>query len=300
MALVERISWPAIIAGAVIALAIQVLLAMLGTGVSASTVDSLANGDWPTASAFGNWLGGMVVRFKLDRAFFSGWMAGRLSGMLRSADGGLHGLLTWAVVLLAMVYLVGTVERSLMSAAAGILGTAATATAIVGAAAAPKIADAAGEQISTAGILVDSLKREAMPLLSQTGKPGLQPDVIAQQAGNEVSDVKQTAGNPVGNDHDFSSLIEQILRRGKGTVSQVDKDAVVNVVVARIGLPRDQASKRVDGWMNTADQSRAKAAQASEQAKQKAREVVDATAKGVSRALLLSFLALAIGALAAF
>jgi hypothetical protein len=300
LTLVKRISWPAIIAGAVIALAIQVLLAMLGTGIGASTVDPLANGDSPSAGAFGIGAAIWWGVSSLIALFFGGWMAGRLSGMPRSADGGLHGLLTWAVSLLATVYLVSSAASSVMSGAAGILGTAATATATVGAAAAPKIADAAGDQMSKAGISVDSLKREAMQLLSQTGKPGLQPGAVAQQAAAAVSDVKQNAGNPVANDQDFSSLIERLLKSGKDTVSQVDKDAVINVVVARTGLSREEATKRVDGWMNTADQARVKAAQVADQAKQKAREVADATAKGVSRAMLLGFLALALGALVAF
>ena len=58
--------------------------------------------------------------------------------MPRSADGGLHGLLAWALLLLATVYLVSTAASSLMSGVAGVLGTAATATATVGTAAALK------------------------------------------------------------------------------------------------------------------------------------------------------------------
>ncbi len=298
--LAKRISWPAIIAGAVIALAVQMLLAMLGTGIGASTVDPLVNGESPSAGAFGIGAALWWGISSLVALFFGGWIAGRLSGMQRATDGGLHGLLTWALSLLATVYLVSTAASSLMSGVAGVLGTAASATATVGAAAAPKIADAAGEQMNKAGISLDSLKRDAMQLLSQTGKPGLQPGAIAQQAETAVSDVKQTAANPVVNDQDFSSMIERILKGGKDTASQVDKDAVVNVVVARTGLSRDDATKRVEGWIAAADQARAKAAQAAEQAKQKAREVADATAKGVSRAMLLGFLALALGALAAF
>lgn len=278
---VRRISWPAIIAGAVIALAIQFLLAMLGTGIDASTVDPLVNGESPSAGAFGMGAAVWWGVSSLIALYFGGWIAGRLSGMPRAADGGLHGLLAWALSLLATVYLVST-------------------TATVGAAAAPKVADAAGEQLSKAGISLDSLKREAMQVLSQSGKPVLLPGAVAQQAATAVSDVKQTAANPVANDQDFSSMIERILKGGKDSVSQVDKEVVVNVVVARTGLSRGEATARVDGWMVTADQARVKAAQVAEQAKQKARKAADATAKGVSRGMLLGSLALALGALAAF
>ena len=52
--------------------------------------------------------------------------------------------------------------------------------------------------------------------------------------------------------------------------------------------------------VNTADQARAKAAQAAEEAKQKAKELADATAKNVSRAMLMGFVALALGGIAAW
>ena len=159
---VRRISWPAIIAGAVIALAIQFLLAMLGTGIGASTVDPLVNGESPSAGAFGMGAAIWWGISSLIALYFGGWIAGRLSGMPRAADGGLHGLLAWALSLLATVYLVSTAASSLMSGVAGVLGTAATATATVGAAAAPKVPDAAGEQLSKAAISLESLKREAM------------------------------------------------------------------------------------------------------------------------------------------
>ena len=220
---------------------------MLGTGIGASTVDPLVNGESPSAGAFGMGAAVWWGISSLIALFFGGWIAGMLSGMPRAAEGGMHGLLTSALSLLAAVYLVSTAASSLMSGVAGVLGTAATATATVGAAAVPKVADVAGEQLDKAGISLDSLKREAMQLLSQSGKPGLQPGAVAQQAATAVSDVKQTAANPVANNQEFSAIIERILNDGKDAVLQVDKDAVVNVVVARTGLSRNEATTRVDG-----------------------------------------------------
>ena len=296
----RRVSWAAVIAGAVIAVAVQVLLAMLGTGIGASTVDPLANGESPSAGAFGIGAAVWWAVSSLIALYVGGWVAGRLSGMLRPADGGLHGVLTWAVALLALVYLVGTAASSVMSGAAGMLGTVATTTATVGAAAAPKVADAASEQLSKSGVSFDSIKREAMQLLSQTGKPALQPGAVANQAEGAVADLKQAAGGTAPSDQQFSSMVERILSSGKDAVSQVDRDAVINVVVSRTGMTRDEAAKRVQGWETTAEQARAKAAQAAEQAKQKAREVADAAAKNLSRAMLLGAIGLALGAGAAW
>ena len=296
----RRISWSAVAAGAVIAIAIEVLLAMLGTGIGASAVDPLPGGDMPSAGAFGIGAAAWWAVSSLIALFTGGWVAGHLSGIGRPADGGLHGLLTWAMALLATLYLIGSAASSMLSGAAGILGTAATATATIGAAAVPKMADAASDQMAKSGINFDSIKQEALKLLQQTGKPGLQPKSLEKQADDAVADVKQTATAPAVDDADFSTMIERLLSSGKDAASQVDRDAVINVVMARSGLSREEAAQRVAGWEASADKARAKAAEVAEQAKQKGREVADATAIGVSRTMLMGFFAFAIGGFIAF
>ena len=288
-----RISWGAIAAGAVTALAVQILLAMLGTGIGASTVDAMAPGGTSSATALGGGAAIWWVITSLVSLMVGGWVAGRLSGVTRTAEGGMHGMLTWAVAVLAMVYLVSSAAGSLVRGAAGVLGTAATVTATGAAATAPKIADVAGEQMDKAGISFDSIKREAMAVLKQTGKPELQPATIEQQAKGVAADVGRTASNP--SDQDFSALLERVLSKGRNTVSEVDRDAVINVVMARSNVSREEAAKRVAGWESTAEQTRAKAGKAAEEAKVKAREVADASAKALSRAMLLGFVALALG-----
>lgn len=296
----RRISWSAVAAGAVMALAIEVLLAMLGTGIGASAIDPMPGGDTPTAGAFGMGAAIWWAVSSLIALFAGGWVAGRLSGMSRPADGGLHGMLTWAVALLATLYLIGSAASSMLSGAAGILGTAATATATIGAAAVPKMTEAASDQMAKSGINFDSIKEEAMKLLQQTGKPSLQPKTLEKQADDAMADVKQTANTPAAGDSDFSTLIERLLSSGKDAASQLDRDAVINVVMARSGLSREEATQRVAGWEATADKARAKAAEVAAQTKQQAREVADATAVGISRTMLMGFAAFAVGGLIAF
>ena len=55
----------------------------------------------------------------------------------------------------------------------------------------------------------------------------------------------------------------------------------------------------MDNWEAAYQQTRAKAEQVAQQAKQKALEVADATAKNVSRAALWGFFALVLGGIAA-
>lgn len=295
-----RISWGAVLAGAVIALALQLLFAMLGTGIGASVVDPLQPSDGsPSAGSFGIGAAVWWGISSLIALFAGGWIAGRLSGTPRSTEGGMHGLLTWAVAMLALVYLLSSATSSLMRGAAGVLGTAATVTATGAAAAAPALGDAAKEGMQSIGVSIDDIKREARAVLAQTGKPELQPRSLEKQARGAADSAQRaaTSGEP---DAELGSLLERLLAKGKDAASQVDRDAVINVLMARSGLSREEAAKRVQGWENTAQEARAKAAQVAEQTEQKARQVADATARNVSRAMLWGALALAIGGLAAW
>ena len=296
----RRISWPAVFAGGLLSIALMILLAMLGAGIGAGTLDPMKVDGSPSASAFGIGAGLWWAISTLISMFAGAYVAGRLSGVLRPADGGLHGLLTWSLALLTTVYLVGSGAGSLLSSAGGILGTVATVSATGAAAVAPKLADIAGDELQKQGVSFDSIKNDAMTLLQQTGKPGLQVGAVKQQAEAAANDVGNTVGTADGSQQNFTALLDRLLAQAKGTASQVDRDAVVNVVMARTGMNRDDATKRVEGWQATAEQARAKAAQATDAAKQKAREAADAAAKAVSRAMLLAFLALAIGAVVAW
>ena len=296
----RRISWPAVFAGGLLSIALMILLAMLGTGIGAGTLDPTKVDGSPSASAFGIGAGLWWAISTLISMFAGAYVAGRLSGVQRPADGGLHGLLTWSLALLTTVYLVGSGAGSLLSSAGGILGTVATVSATGAAAVAPKLAGLAGDELQKQGVSFDSIKNDAMTLLQQTGKPGLQVGAVKQQAEAAANDVGNTVGTADGSQQNFTALLDRLLAQAKGTASQVDRDAVVNVVMARTGMSRDDATKRVEGWQATAEQARAKAAQATDAAKQKAREAADAAAKAVSRAMLLAFLALAIGAVVAW
>ncbi|MEO8628883.1 MAG: hypothetical protein ABI612_12380 [Betaproteobacteria bacterium] len=299
----KRISWAAVLAGVILAMVLQLLLSMLGTGIGMSTIDPLQGDGTPSVANFGVGAGIWWVISSLIALYIGGWVAGHLAGVPRAMDGALHGLLTWGLATLVSLYLLGSAVGSLISGAGNILGTAASVAGQGVAAVAPHVTGAAKDQLAQSGISWDSIKEEAQKLLAQTGKPALQPSAIDQQAKAAVADAKQAGKNaaatPSDANQDIGALLDRLFSRGQATASQVDRDAVINVLVARTGMSRADAAKRVQDWEATYQQMRAKAEQASEQAKQKVREAADATAKAVSRATLWGFFALVLGGLAA-
>ena len=89
-AALRRISWGAVLAGAVIVIAVQISLSLLGLGIGLSTVDPAA-GDTPGATSLGLGAGIWWVVSNLIALVIGGYVAARLSGMPLRGDGIIHG-----------------------------------------------------------------------------------------------------------------------------------------------------------------------------------------------------------------
>jgi hypothetical protein len=108
----KRIWWGAIFAGSIITLLVSFMLGLLGIAIGAATVD-FRNGisaEGAGRSALIWWLVITLVAY-----FCGGCVAGRLAGVLRRGDAMLHGIVTWGVVTIAVVVLVGSAFGGIMS-----------------------------------------------------------------------------------------------------------------------------------------------------------------------------------------
>lgn len=122
----ERASWGALFAGLFVGTGTLFLLLALGAAVGFTAVDPRDFDSWKNAGiGVGIW-GGVSA---IVAAFFSAWVAGRLSAARTRVGGALHGIalwgLTWAVTMWLGAMLVGGAVRGAASAA----GTATQATA---------------------------------------------------------------------------------------------------------------------------------------------------------------------------
>lgn len=298
---VRRISWAAVFAGVILAMVIQLLLSLLGTGIGMSTVDPL-QGQTPDAAALGIGAGIWWAVSSLIALFVGGWVAAHLAGVPRKVDGVLHGLLTWGLSTLVLVYLLGTAVGSIVGGAFNLVGGVASTAAQGIAAAAPAVAGAASDKLAATDLSWNDIKREASQLLRQTGKPELQPKALQQDAASAVASAKGAASDsaqqPLSTDRELDGLLDRLLRQGKDVANAADRDAVINVLEAR-GMSRAEATKTVDNWQNTYRQAAATYEQTKQQLAKDARVAADRTAEAVSKGALWAFFALLIGAIAA-
>lgn len=120
----RRVSWGAIFAGAAIATALMVLLTILGLAIGATVIEP-DSGDSPSGRAFGIGAGIWWALSGILALFAGGWSAGRLAGLRREWEAPLHGLITWAVTVAALVFLMGSAIGAVVSGAFHVVSTGA-------------------------------------------------------------------------------------------------------------------------------------------------------------------------------
>ena len=290
----RRISWGAIIGGTIIALVTQITLSLLGIGIGASTIHVQSG---QTGSGLGSGSAIWLVLTILISLFAGGYVAGRLAGFPAMQEGMIHGLITFGLVTLLSLYFLTTALGAIIGGAGAALGSILNVAGQGIASAAPKVADAAQQKLAEQGIDLSNLQAQADELLRQTGKPQLQPENLQSQAKNTVSQntAQNTPTNPTDQNASASDLINKLFSQGKDTLTAVDRDAAINVIVARTGKSREEAGQIVDKWQATYQDARNKL----EQAIQKSKEGADAAAKAATQAGLLGALAMALGAMVA-
>ena len=298
----RRISWGAIFAGMVMAVVIQLLLGLVGTGIGLSTLDPLRYAS-PDAASLGMGAGIWWVVSSIIALFAGGWVAGHLAGSPEQTDAVLHGLLTWGIATMVTVYLIASLVGSALRGGAAVVGKTADMAAVGVSAAAGPAATLAKDELAANGITMDSLKAQAKELLVQTGKPALQADSVAAQAsaaagqiGSGVANAGATGNEPAA---DLQSTLQKIIAGGKATIDQADRTAVVNVVMARTGVTREQAEQRADAWIKQYQDTRVAFEKRKAEAELKARQVADDTASATSKGALGAAVALLLGAVAA-
>jgi hypothetical protein len=266
-ALNRRISWGAVFAGVVMVLAVEVLLSLLGLGVGLGTVDLAQSGATPSAGSLGLGAGIWWGVSYLIALVIGGYIAARLAANLAGFDGMLHGLLTWGFALLVTVYLLST-------AAGSVIGGAFSAVSSTLSAAGQTVKEAAPQMVQAAGVTPDNVQQKAKDLLAAQPTNANPRTMNAEQAQQEIA-----ANLPK-------------LATGDAQARQAAHDRIIAIVAAQANISPDEANQRLD-------RLQAQATQAKDQAVSTAKQVGDQAAGGLSRASLMAFVALLLGAGAA-
>src|SRR5258708_36237972 len=160
-----RISWGAIIAGVILSLIVYLIMSVLGTAIGASLVSPMSQN--PTRG-FGFGSGVWVIVTTVLAVFVGSYFAGRCAPVL----GWLHGLLSWAVMTLLIVFGM----TSLIGGAVSTAGSVAATSAQVGATAAnqtntdPSVINSAKQQVQAA--IASAASAASSPEADQNARQG--------------------------------------------------------------------------------------------------------------------------------
>ncbi len=163
-----RLSWGSVIAGVILSSIVYLMMSVLGTAIGASLLSPLSRPDPLHGFGFGS--GVWVIVTTVLAVFIGSYFAGRCAPVL----GWLHGLLSWAVMTLLIVFGM----TSLIGGAVSTAGSVAAASARVGATAA--------NQSNTDPSLVNSAKQRVQAAVaSAASSPDAQQD--ARQAADTAA-----------------------------------------------------------------------------------------------------------------
>ena len=263
--LLNTVSWGAIFAGAVTALVTQVIVNLVGVGVGLASVGTQA-ADNPSASTVSMGAGLWFVASGIVASLAGGLIAGRLSGKPLPGAAALHGLVSWAVTTLVVLYL-------LTSAASGLVGgTLSTVSGALGGA-----GNLVGGTIQTAA-------QAAAPSLSKISNPfdGIEQKVREQSAGQDPQAAKDAA----------VAAVKAVLT-GDPAQKEQAKNRAADALAKAQGIAPDQAKAQIDDYQKQYEQ-------AVTTAKQKAEAAAVTAKSAATQGAFYAAIALILGALAAF
>jgi len=300
----SRVSWGAVFAGLLLALATYLFLGVLGTAIGSASIDPLSERN--PLSGFGTGAGVWVGLSTLIALAVGAFFAGRNAG----GKGMLHGVLCWALTTLVSLYLVSSLAGNVIGAAGRVAGSSLSLAGQGVAAAAPGVASTVQNQLQQNGVSFDfnDARNQLETLLRQSGKAELDPERLKAQADGAANDGKATgeaaATTPQTADTDLGAFFDRLRQRAEPALQAADRDALVNIIVARTGKSRPEAEQIAANYEQTYNQAVAKWQELKVQAEQKAREAGDAAAKAVSHAawagVVVMLLGLAVSAAAGF
>lgn len=168
----RRISWGAIIAGTIAALAVQLLLTLLGLSIGMWAVDPSAGQEGFQGIGIGAAIWGLASF--IIALFAGGWIAGRMAGLESKFDGLLEGFMVWGLVTVITFMLLTTAISGIVGGAAGLAGDALTS---------------ASEQIDNPKQMLQEFGRSFRDEIEEMQDPEVQQQAAeqAKQTGEEVA-----------------------------------------------------------------------------------------------------------------
>jgi len=297
-------SWGAVLAGALVGVVTHVMLGLLGIAFGLWAFDP-QDGFPATLTMIWLVVSGLV-------AFgVAGWVAGRESGTRTDTDGALHGIISWALATVVATWVFTGWMGGLAGGVANVVGTSldtagSAAGAVIGAVA-PEAYRAAVEQVRSTGLSLEDIRAEAGEILRQTETAALSPDSLAARAESVEQAARRSADDvattPTEADEEFFALVERVVTQAEAVARSADREAAVNVLVARTDMSEAEAGRTIDRWTSQYQEAVGAVerayAEAAAYVRSEGPELAEDAASTVANTAFLGFVLMALGATSA-
>lgn len=298
----RKVSWGAVIAGTVVALAAMILLGLLGLGIGLWSVEPGGEKDTIAGMATGTIIWSVISM--LLCLFAGGYVAARMSATWEKQNAILHGVLVWAVATILMIWGATSAISTVFRTAAGALGSISSGIASMAEKAIPdhmpdfnlpdvQMRDLPPELQQTLrrqGMTAENFKRESREAFHNVISKQEQAR-LRDAATSTAQDILRSPGDALS---DIESRIDSLVGQG-GVISNEDKEELIQVLENRLGITKAEAEQMAARWENQAKQAYANAEKALADARQQAIKAGDAMTDAVGKAALVTFLGLLLG-----
>ncbi len=242
-------SWGSIFAGGVTAIALSILMALLGIALGFTII--APKSEDPTSGlgvAFGFWSFLSAVVSMAGGGFVAGLFAGQ-----RGLE---HGFLVWAVVTIvatlfsglavgSAVRTLGTALKSLGSGAAGLAGFLGKGAAQAASGVIAELRDRIDLSLD-----LDDIGDGLKGVLRDTGIATLQPEHLQEQMREARSDLRaalyRLSLNPGEAERIIAKFLETEKTRLESLAKEIDREAAVKALMYKRNIPREDAGQMID------------------------------------------------------
>ena len=269
---VSAVSWAAVFAGALGAVAVSIIFVELGLGLGFSSTSA-----WPNSGATLGTLGVMGGVWLILTQWIASGVGGYVAGRLRTKWTGIHtdevffrdtvhGFLAWSLGTVIGIALIAMGSATVINATSRVAGGAAQGAAASGTAAA---VNQFGQQVQPIGdrYYVDMLFRPAAP--NAAANAGTAGGTTGAPAAAVASTTTTSSQGNAGEDR---AIVTRIFARDlpSGTLAPDDRTYVAQIVARRDGISQAEAEQRVDQTVTQVKAAEDQARQAADKARKTA------------------------------
>lgn len=271
------VSWSAVLAGAVVAISVMVVLNLLAVGIGISSIDLTGDPD-PLAGVAGG-LGWSMIIINLLALAAGGYVSGRFASIRWHGNGWMQGLLTWALLMLIGLWMLGTAAGTIVGSVGNIVGGGLNLAAQGVGAMAPALTQGVDNATEDLDLTGTDIRAQVSDLLRATADEGTVTDPV----------------NPVLADVRVNDLVQSIFTPGEDPFTGTNREDLVSLLEDETDLTDAEVQEVVDSWEQSWTAAQARVEEARTQLTQAAEDAQAA----VTRAMLWGAVAMIVTALLA-